>query len=876
MSSRCGRGMMCGLAICAAVAAGGPRVGLAGPATTSPPTVMAVLGNDSYYRAHCVFKTPVLITPDGQLKVPIDPRSRKKSEPIGDFQSPLPPAEWMKPAFDDSRWDRHRAPLEVAPASATGRSHAARHSATVSSLICVRGRFIVDDPAKAQDLKLSLEYVGGVVVYVNGQELTRAHLAEGPLAPDTLAEKYPDDLYCEPGGKFLQFIKKNPKGFARRYRRLTGVAIPPNLLRKGTNVLAVEVHRSPINQAAIPAVRIPVSGMYRVPGIWAYAGLKDLSLTAAPGSAVTPNVARPKGPQVWNCLPFDTIEAIDYGDPGEPLRPIAIPAARNGVFSGRLVVSSDQAIAGLKVTVTDLVQREAGGAIPSSAVRVRCAAPAVYGKSWNRSYRFDALVDGVPADVPVVETRLPGHRYLGQPLTRPNLTSGALAPIWVTVRVPRDAEVGRYEGTVTVQAEGLAPTVVPVHLTVHDWTLPDPKDLRVRNLGFLSPESVAQHYGVPLWSDRHFELMGKSMALMAEVNSRQIIVNLAIGFYGAGGNRQSMVRWIRNSDGSFTHDYTVLDAYLDLIARTIGKPLPIRFNCWGEVSKDGTTSNVPTVSLLDPATGKVEPLQQPVPGTPESYTFWKPVFDGLRQRLEARGWFDVASIGDNRYCGVPNQQTVSVCKKLWPDGVWSSTQHGTATILKGVEKADAMPCLYHECVWTEGRLSARGYRALFGKRRHRISTTVARNRHRDYSPLTVLRKLSEEMIMRGHDGVGQLGVDIFPIPHPKRRGRYHHLTVGRGGLGPRCSTLALLFPGTDGPIPTGRFEMFREGVQLAEAILFLQRALDEKRITGELAERVNRYLDERAEAFLRHWSAGRFERDALLLALAAEVAASGR
>ena len=119
MRSRGGRGMMCGLAICAAVAAGSPLVGLAGPAATSPSTAMAVLGNDSSYRAHFVFKTPVLITPDGQLKVPIDPTSGKKATPIGDFQSPLPPADWMKPAFDDSRWDRHRAPLEVAPASAT-------------------------------------------------------------------------------------------------------------------------------------------------------------------------------------------------------------------------------------------------------------------------------------------------------------------------------------------------------------------------------------------------------------------------------------------------------------------------------------------------------------------------------------------------------------------------------------------------------------------------------------------------------------------------------------------------------------------------------------------------------------------------------------
>jgi hypothetical protein len=39
-----------------------------------------------------------------------------------------------------------------------------------------------------------------------------------------------------------------------------------------------------------------------------------------------------------------------------------------------------------------------------------------------------------------------------------------------------------------------------------------------------------------------------------------------------------------------------------------------------------------------------------------------------------------------------------------------------------------------------------------------------------------------------------------------------------------------------------------------------------------LEQRANRLLEERAEAFLKNWSAGRMARDAQLLALAGEVA----
>ncbi|HUT35153.1 MAG TPA: glycoside hydrolase domain-containing protein [Planctomycetota bacterium] len=841
----------------------------AGSGAEAAPPATEILNSDSYLRVHYVFRTPLVLSADGQVKVALAPGT-KEPQALPDFQSLLPPAGWRKPDLDDSEWSREQAPLELPPGGATGRSPAALHTATPNSLLCVRAGFVVDDPAKVHDLRLTLEYIGGVAVFVNGQEATRAHLPAGELKPDTLAEKYPDDLYCEPDGMFLQDIKKNPQGFARRYRRLDALAIPAALLRKGTNVLAVEVHRSPVNEAAIAAKRVPVGGMYVVPGLWAYAGLRSLRLAAAPGSALAPNVARPKGVQVWTCPPFATVQATDYGDPGGPLRPIVVSAARNGVSSGRLIVSSDQPIRGLKVAVSDLVEAEGGAKIPASAIRVRCAEPAVTGRSWAPTYRYDGLLDEIPAEVPVVSSKPPREAYLRQPLERKSQTMGALAPIWLTLRVAPDAKPGRYEGTATVEAEGLPPTPVPLRLTVHDWALPDPKDFRVRNLGFLSPESVARHYGMPLWSDRHLELIARSMALMAEVNSRQVTADLAISFLGLEANEESLVRWSRKPEGSFAHDFAAFDRFLDTVARAIGKPRPLRLNCWGE-AKEGKWANVQTVSLLDPATGKLEPLEQPPPGTPECLAFWKPVLDEVRKRLEARGWFDVASLGHNSYCWEQNPQVVGMARRIWPDGVWSFSSHNAGlSAFKTEDKAVTMPIRYAECVWTEGRLTARGYTALLTPRQG-IWCTVARNRHYERSPLTTLRDLPEEMIMRGHDGVGQLGVDIFPVKRPD--GRLRHLSVGRGGMGPDCSTLALLAAGPAGPVATERFEMFREGVQLAEAILFLQRALEGGKLPDEAAQRVNRSLDQRAEAFLQHWSDGRAERDRQLLALAAEVAA---
>jgi hypothetical protein len=82
--------------------------------------------------------------------------------------------------------------------------------------------------------------------------------------------------------------------------------------------------------------------------------------------------------------------------------------------------------------------------------------------------------------------------------------------------------------------------------------------------------------------------------------------------------------------------------------------------------------------------------------------------------------------------------------------------------------------------------------------------------------------------------------------------------------------------------------MYREGVELCEAILYLEQAVREKKIDGELAAKVNSYLDVRSQEFIKWWWRGKsglgfvndwsipnqFDSDAQLLNLADEVAAA--
>lgn len=178
-----------------------------------------------------------------------------------------------------------------------------------------------------------------------------------------------------------------------------------------------------------------------------------------------------------------------------------------------------------------------------------------------------------------------------------------------------------------------------------------------------------------------------------------------------------------------------------------------------------------------------------------------------------------------------------------------------------------MPILQCDTVWNLGALKPRGYTELL-KPHYGYWCFTWRSNMRDWQDLSVFRIIAEDEILRGQDGVSDFGIDLFPLKNEK--GRFYTMGNGRGTGGPKDSIYALLAPGAEGAIPTERFEALREGMQVAEAMLALQVALDSQTLPEELVGRVNKLLDARGEFYIRKWSSGRYEQDRKLFAMAAE------
>jgi len=259
----------------------------------------------------------------------------------------------------------------------------------------------------------------------------------------------------------------------------------------------------------------------------------------------------------------------------------------------------------------------------------------------------------------------------------------------------------------------------------------------------------------------------------------------------------------------------------------------------------------------------------------------------------------VAAVCHVNYAAGPIPQIVDALKHIWPDGKWMNSSHPFLRGYGGTGKDISMPIPYNEFVWGAGALynpdgggqpRPRYPRAWMNGAKE---ITVGNPRYgvgfmmeclRPGSALANHRFTVEAAVQGGLRGIGRPGGDSWPLPIGKG-GKMDVLFDAFKGVGPGESTVALFSPGPDGAAFNARMEVFREGVQTVEAIIFLQRAVESKAAAGELAKRIEDLLDERARYYLRAQEASRAGtrwrslecsdwqgRDDRLFALCAEVA----
>ncbi|HOX05054.1 MAG TPA: hypothetical protein PK280_01525, partial [Planctomycetota bacterium] len=472
------------------------------------------------------------------------------------------PEGWTAPEFNDSAWMCRKGGLAE---GGTWYDPAVRAA-------CLRSRFEVADPAKVTGLELEVRYMGGVAVWLNGRELGRGHLAAGPLSGETMAEPYPPEAYAwgipiNKHGYAAELSEwQAPDEKSDRFRRLT-VKVDPKLLVKGANVLAVAVHRAGYGEPAAKWSYEAMNGYKNTP--WPHLAVLALRLRAEPAGAVAAP-ARPAGVQVWAEDIHRRLVNRDWVEPGLPPPVIRILAARNGVGSGQVVIGTAAALGGLSARMSDL-EAAGGGKIPAAAAEVRWAAglpldsqlEARFGRhgtyyNWSvvrllegyafgTGFRFKDMGDRANPK-PEVRAEAKAIALFDQLAAQPprEVPAGSCQPVWLTVRVPKDAPAGLYRGTLTLTA-GVEHRI-EVRLQVMDWGLPDARDFGTYCGLQQSLEGPAAQYKCALWSDEHWKHLERSAKLLAELGNDLAVLPLVTGGEAAG--KESIVAWVRKGDPS--------------------------------------------------------------------------------------------------------------------------------------------------------------------------------------------------------------------------------------------------------------------------------------------------------------------------------------
>ncbi|MFW6161379.1 MAG: glycoside hydrolase domain-containing protein, partial [Planctomycetota bacterium] len=274
----------------------------------------------------------------------------------------------------------------------------------------------------------------------------------------------------------------------------------------------------------------------------------------------------------------DTGEEIVRAAPGFT-ETVSLRAARNEYECGQIAVRATRQITGLRVELSPLTRKDAKGTIGGEHL------------TWSFVGFIPLKRNTRDADtlrVRAAPCRVPDPLLEQRTL---DVEANSTQPVWLTVRVPRDAEPGTYQGTVAVVA-GAERVAVPIVLTVYPFALPDERHLLATN--WFSTGRIATAHKVKAWSDAFWTLLERYARDMAEHRQNVFVTPW------------TLIDVTREPDGKLSFDYGRFDRYVETFLEA-GVDGGIELRHVGHFGEGGWSSTeivLRTVAATDRKTGQ--------------------------------------------------------------------------------------------------------------------------------------------------------------------------------------------------------------------------------------------------------------------------------
>ena len=297
------------------------------------------------------------------------------------------------------------------------------------------------------------------------------------------------------------------------------------------------------------------------------------------------------------------------------------------------LVSKDCGLRNVTVTAGELVEKDGVSKIPASNITTTFIKSTV---AFDGKYPgYGSLTRPIPQG-----NRKESSDILYQ-TTPIHMAYNAVQPIWVSIKVPKDAKAGTYTTQIEVTADGLKePLTFTYTLNVQDATLKDATEFK--NSFDIElwqyPYSVAEYYDVKPFSKEHLDILRPQMELYRDMGGHAITATIIEDAwdgqtYSANDiHYPSMIKW-EMVNGKMTYDYTDFDAWVnfnkelgigDKIVLYSVAPWHMNFTYWEN--------------------GKL--IKKPMhPGDAEYTRMWTDFLENLMDHVTKNGWFDQCYIG---------------------------------------------------------------------------------------------------------------------------------------------------------------------------------------------------------------------------------------
>ncbi len=216
---------------------------------------------------------------------------------------------------------------------------------------------------------------------------------------------------------------------------------------------------------------------------------------------------------------------------------------RNEHVSAQCVITANQDIGRVTVLVSPLVHVKRSVSLPRDAIGWNFVGSIPIADNTPKFRKTD-LIRPAPARFP---------DYLAED-KEVYIKKGNYRAVYLTVRIPRNAQAGDYEGAVTIKTER-GDKSLPLHLTVYPLTLPDERHLMVTE--WYTTNSFNKFHGIDTSDSRRFYEMLKVYAEnMAE--HRQNVFRVSL----------DLITRKQEADGRLKFDFSRFDKWADVFWNT--------------------------------------------------------------------------------------------------------------------------------------------------------------------------------------------------------------------------------------------------------------------------------------------------------------------